>query len=379
VAVCGRLQRRLWLVIPRGVDGGQGGVGGPVRLGAALCLADVTTQWPPGTMNVFVEALQNPEETNTMFTSDEASMEQKHHPIGQAMLGCEGRLDEMDDERDVGRDEDMKFPWQDRWISGWNTFRILGLLAKSEFHDIDRVMPALLPYLDKANEYTCDSVVIPIVRFVFGDLKLTPETRRAELSAAQLEVLRRLYDNVQIWATNHCHDTFDTVGLGERRADWARLLKIDNEFTDAEIQEMLNRLIPEKQRSGQVPLREFRLCRIATPGCLPHLKPYSADLEILDFAGTDLGDPEMLELAEYSNLKILRLNAVPITDTGVAHLTAITTLEELYLYQTRVTDGVFASLECLPKLKYVHLGKTAVTGEGAQQFRDAHPNCRVNR
>jgi hypothetical protein len=143
------------------------------------------------------------------------------------MLAYQGLLKEQDDE---GRDEDMKFPWCDRWQSGWVTFRILELISKLKVENADHVVAALVPYLDRADEYTGDSLALPILRFVFGDRKLAPETSPGDLSAAERTVLLHLFNNLKLWATNSHQELFDATGLGNRRTDWARVLGTETEF-----------------------------------------------------------------------------------------------------------------------------------------------------
>ena len=101
--------------------------------------------------------------------------------------------------------------------------RILELLSKLKFESLDVLLPALVPDLDQANEYNGNSVVLPILKLVFGDKKLSPATSTEDLSTAEKTVLLHLFNNVQLWATNMHQKMFDVTGLGNRRADWARV------------------------------------------------------------------------------------------------------------------------------------------------------------
>ncbi len=353
--------------------------GSPVKIAAVLCLIERCPTVSNSVMDVLLPALQQPAQTNVVFKSDHPEMESKYHPIGRAMLEYQGRLEnDVADQSEIGIYEDMKFPWPDQWVSGWVTFRMLALLAKSKCDDVERLIPALTPYLDQANESTGDSLVIPILRIVFGEQKRTPDVRREELSSAQYKVLLHLFNNLQLWATDHHLEMFAATGLGERREDWAKLLGIESNLTDTAIKEFLNQLITEQKRTETDTVEEIRLCRIGSPAFLPHLKQYTS-LKILDLANTSFGDEQMAELAVFSDLKLLRLNNTSISDAGVQHLAALSNLEELYLFNTDVTDKCLEFLGGLTRLKYLCLSQTAVTDNAARLFMDRYPRCRISK
>ncbi|WLD14752.1 hypothetical protein [Planctellipticum variicoloris] len=291
------------------------------------------------------------------------------------MLQYEGRLEEADDD---GRDEDMKFPWSGRWQSGWVTFRIVDVLCRLKLENVDRLVPLLVPYLDRANEYTGDDLVLPILKLVLGDRKLSPTTRIEELSAAERIVLLHVFNNLQLWATNMHQHMFEVTGLGNRRADWARILGIDAGFSDVRIREILRQKVQEQRASGLGDVQEIRLCRIGSAQFLPHLRA-CANLKTLDFADTSLVDSDLEQFAEFEKLQYLRLNNTFITDAGIKQLAALSKLEEIYLPGTGVTDTCLEFLGCLPRLKYVSLSNTAVTAEAAREFMEQHPGCRISR
>lgn len=346
----------------------------PVRMAAALSLADAQAVTAP-VLEVLVHGLRNPDETNQIFKSDQPAMEDFHHPIGRAMLQYEGRLKEVNDD---GRDEDMKFPWTERWRSGWVTFRILEALPRLSIEIVDRLLPTLLPYFDRANEYTSDSLVLPILKLVFGGKKLSPMTGADEISMAERTVLLRLFNNVSLWATNTHQGMFDVTGLGNRRADWARLLETAAGFSEDQIRAILQQKIEEQRNSGPEDVQEIRLCRIGTAEFLPHLRAWP-NLKIVDFADTLLSDNDLQELARFGKLRVLRLNNTLVTDAGIEHLVGLLDLEELYLPGTKVTDACLRSLGSLPKLKYICLSNTAVTELAAREFMAQHPNCLISR
>lgn len=347
----------------------------PVRMAAALSLADSDSCVSAAVLDVLVQGLQNRNETNQPFKSDHPEMESRHHPIGRAVLQYEGQLQESDDD---GRDEDMKFPWRARWQSGMGASRILELLSKLKFESLDVLLPALVPDLDRANEYNGNSVVLPILKLVFGDKKLSPATSTEDLSTAEKTVLLHLFNNVQLWATNMHQKMFDVTGLGNRRADWARVLGVEAGFSEEQIREILRRKMQEQRAAEPIDVQEIRLCRIGSAEFLPHLRAF-ANLKTIDFADTSLSDGELEQLAEFGRLQILRLNNTLVTDAGVERLTALSHLEELYLPGTRVTDACLDSLGRLPRLTYVSLSNTTVTEEAARQFMEHHPDCRISR
>jgi hypothetical protein len=239
-------------------------------------------------------------------------------------------------------------------------------------------VPALVPYLDRANEHTGDSLVLPIWRFIFGDRKLSPDTSAEQLSPAERTVLLHVFNNLKLWATNDHQRMFDVTGLGNRRADWARLLKIESGFSNAEIQEVLQQKMKEQRYAGPDDVQEMRLCRIGSADFLPYLRAYT-NLKILDFADTSFSDGDLKQIAGFGQLRMLRLNNTPVTDAGIEHLVALSNLEEVYLPGTRVTDGCLEALAQLPKLRYISLSNTAVTDDAAREFMEQHSACRISR
>lgn len=344
----------------------------PIQLSAAICLASCQTELSDSVLNILLAALENPQRTNACFQGTE--LENRHHPIGRAMLQADGKsVDDPSGEESPG--EDFNFPWPERWSSTWTTFRILHLLSRANPKSLDRIVSAVAPYLKEANPYTCDSIVPPIVRLVF-EHPLTPEVQPETLSPPQLAVLRCLYDNVRLWATNQGHSMYAQIGLGERRDTWSRLLNVVDEATDERINEILSVLQNDRQRRGEAPVTTIRLCRIGTAAFLPHLKQYP-DLEILDFAATQIGDEALAQIADLPNLLQLRLNSTLVGDQGISELVKLAKLEELYLAETGVTDACLEYLAQLPKLKYACLLQTQVTEAAVRKFRDENPNCRI--
>lgn len=351
--------------------------GEPVKLAAALCLADASVRPSLATLQVLRNALSDPDRTNRLFAPDRPGMEDRHHPIGRAVLEVQGLLDGGPyPDADVGRDEDLKFPWTGRWSSGWSTSRILALLERAEIEDPDLFVPDLLPYLDRANPHTADSTVIPILRLVFKGRKLTPETCRDDLTAAQARVLSRLYQNLSLWATDIHHGTIDAVGLADR-AEWARLLGIEERApSDAEIAAILDRIAPRQQFGSRPEIKCLCLRRIGTAAFLPHLARFP-ELEELDLSGIGLSDADLVHLTRLPKLKDLHLNANPITDEATRTMATIGSLESLDLSGTGITDEGLGPLRAAGNLKHIELYHTAVSREAVRTFREARPDCEV--
>jgi hypothetical protein len=219
---------------------------------------------------------------------------------------------------------------------------------------------------------------VPILELVLGDRKLSPATRTEDLSPAERLVLLRAFHNVKLWHTNMAQHMFRTTGLGDRRADWARVLGTDAGFSEEQIGEILRQKMREQRANRPEDVQEIRLCRIGSAEFLPHLRGY-VNLTILDFADTSLADADLEQFAEFGQLRFLRLNNTLVTDAGIEHLMTLSNLEELYLPGTGVTDGCLESLGRLPGLRYISLSHTAVTEAAAHAFMERHPNCHIIR
>jgi hypothetical protein len=353
-----------------------------IRLSAALCLSSSKAKLPAIVLNVLLDALKNPEETNHLFDSDQLGMEEKHHPLYKAYRKIGTPLSETAglgfDADDVGKDEDFRFPWLD----GWPTFTILERLSRPDADYLDRAVSALTPYLDQANGYTVESVAGPILRLVFGDRKITPKTRRKDLTPPQAEVLQHLYDNLHLWATDigNVDSVFEKFGLSHDRKDWQRLLGIkEKPLTDSQIEKILRTLLPAQQYAWEGPtIRRINLCEIGTAAFLPHLKQY-ADVEDLDLGCIPLSDDDLQHLVGFRKLRKLHIPSSLVTDAGAAMLTALKELRDLNLSKTRITDTALSSLKKLPKIRYLYLWDIPISERALKQFKKARPRCKVWR
>ncbi|WP_029631839.1 hypothetical protein [Zavarzinella formosa] len=353
-----------------------------LRFSAALNLAADAAALTGPTLDVLLEVLKDPAGMRRLFDSGEPGMEGKHHPLAKAYRQAGAPLGGEDgtgfDPDDVEKDEDFTFPWND----DLTTSAILKRFAGADAGIIDRVVPVVAPGLDKANGFTVDAVVAPILRLLFAGRKITLKTRRKDLTEAEAGALRRLYDNLNLWATDSGNVTgvFREFGLTHERKDWRRLLGLrDAPLTPARIEEMLAAMAPGQQYDWDRPtIKRLNLRQIGTGAFLPHLGQYP-DLEDLDLSAIPLTDADLTHLAGFRKLRRLQLPNTAVTDAGVETLTTLKALEELNLGLTQITDAAFALLKKLPKLKVLMLWKSPVSDEAIQKFRKARPKCLVYR
>jgi Leucine-rich repeat (LRR) protein len=112
-------------------------------------------------------------------------------------------------------------------------------------------------------------------------------------------------------------------------------------------------------------LRKLRIARNQIDGSgiaeLPKLK----NLEELDLSEcAQLFDDAMLPLTKMTKLKKLNLWRVNISDIGIEPLKGLTTLESLNLDNTRLGDDGMVYLSGLTNLTFMHLGSTQITDAG---------------
>lgn len=344
-----------------------------VKMAAALCLAERQTQVRAAVTELLIDGLQYPDVTNQLFRSDQPAMENRHHPIGRAMLEYEGKLDEQDDD---GSDEDLNLPWPGRWGSGLITFRILELLSRLQFDDVQPLLPVLLPWVDRANEYTADSIIIPIVKLVLGEPRLTPDSKLSNVSPAGRAILLRLFNHLPLWTTKIGQNWCYVIGLEDLRRGWARFLEQDPELTDAQIEQVLRQKLDECDNPSLDNLREITLTSVGSTKFLIRLQP-CVNLRSLHLAYSPLTDDDVRLIAQFHQLEELNLSGTEVTDGGAAQLRPLKNLKSLFLYGTQVTDNCLQTLEQFPNLEFVSVQNSAVTEEGVQAFKERRPECRV--
>lgn len=103
------------------------------------------------------------------------------------------------------------------------------------------------------------------------------------------------------------------------------------------------------------------------------------ELEILSLSGVSIKDSELDGIGKLKNLKVLLLGSTPVTDAGLIHLVSLSDLERLGLGDTQITDAGLKQLQSLKSLKMLFLGKTGVTDKGIAAFREAVPDCQIER
>jgi len=347
---------------------------GSVAIAAAMNLLELGAA-SESTIGILTRALRNSEATNKAFESGQDKVEKQFHPIGKVMMQLEGEEPAV---QTADAQEDLSFPWMDHWSSRWGTWRIIELLSKHRPVMTDEMVECLLPYVEQADEYTGDALVVPILKLAFGGKKLSANSTVDDLSSGQEEILLAIYHNLKLWATDAHQDFFDATGLGDARQIWADMLKVNWELTDTQIRETIDYQIQSNGLLEREQSKELRFCRIGTPRVLTFLDEFP-NLETLDFADSRIDDDVLVAFAQFKLLRKIRLNNTPITDSGIRHLSALHNLAKLYIGGTGVTDACFETLSQLPSLRYVYLANTSVTDDAAEQFRTASPECTVAR
>ncbi len=85
----------------------------------------------------------------------------------------------------------------------------------------------------------------------------------------------------------------------------------------------------------------------------------------------------LIYLKQLSDLRELWLSGADVDDDDLIHLKKFTSLVQLGLSATKITDLGLSQLSGLTKLMRLYLFSTAVTRDGAQNFRQIVPGCRV--
>ncbi len=97
-----------------------------------------------------------------------------------------------------------------------------------------------------------------------------------------------------------------------------------------------------------------------------------ARLEALSLAGSPITDAGLAHLQSLSQLKFLSLDSTKITDAGLKQLASLKQLRWLYLSSTSVSDAGLKDLADLERLRSLHLNFTHVTNDGLRWL----VNCR---
>ncbi|HEV7281683.1 MAG TPA: hypothetical protein VGN57_15885 [Pirellulaceae bacterium] len=102
------------------------------------------------------------------------------------------------------------------------------------------------------------------------------------------------------------------------------------------------------------------------------------DLEVLSLASSEATDAALAELARLPRLRSLHIGSTGPTNAGVAMLAKIATLEAVDLVGWNVDDGALDSLRKLPKLKVLSVDDK-LSLDALVKFRKDRPDCQIHR
>ncbi len=106
-----------------------------------------------------------------------------------------------------------------------------------------------------------------------------------------------------------------------------------------------------------------------------------ADLEKitgLGFAGSEITDIGLKEVAECKNLTRLVLKFTNITDEGLKEVAKLKNLTRLDLINTRITDAGLKEIAKLEKLTELSLYRNRITKAQIDELQKAFPNCEIS-
>jgi hypothetical protein len=124
--------------------------------------------------------------------------------------------------------------------------------------------------------------------------------------------------------------------------------------------------------------------RQVTDAELAHLSQFT-QLKSLILTGTLVTDAGLANLESLTELELLHLSRsnpnelsdTNISDTGLKELAKLPKLKELSLQMCRVTDEGLKNLASLQNLESINVMRTKVTAKGIEEFKQAHPKCRI--
>lgn len=91
------------------------------------------------------------------------------------------------------------------------------------------------------------------------------------------------------------------------------------------------------------------------------LIPIKDQIHWLSLANTGIADKDLAAIAEFTNLRRLRIENNPITDQGLASLQSLTKLEVLNLNGTPITAAGLSNLRTLKNLQSLYLWNTGIS------------------
>ncbi len=103
----------------------------------------------------------------------------------------------------------------------------------------------------------------------------------------------------------------------------------------------------------------------AVGGLVLKISADSEDREVaLQLAGNQVGDEQLKNVSQVSNVIWLNLAGTAVTDAGLADVANLSRLEKLHLERTKIGDAGLAHLAKLEKLQYLNVYGTNVTDAG---------------
>ncbi|MGZ0175207.1 MAG: HEAT repeat domain-containing protein, partial [Planctomycetales bacterium] len=143
-----------------------------VKLAAAMCIVENEADPSTTSIQTVADALAHADEIDQIFTADEQSVEDRHHPLYKAYSEIDLPIVETVGSEyageDSGSEEDFRFPWFDCRVR----FTLISSLCKLDLKHLPQIQSSLLSALRQEPPYTADVVSSPILRFLFARKKL---------------------------------------------------------------------------------------------------------------------------------------------------------------------------------------------------------------
>lgn len=383
------------------------------EMAAAVCV--FTPEAPqPEAIDVFCRALMNWDATDKMFSSGQASMEDRHHPLYKAY--AEAGLPIVETAQpgeDIGEEEDLRFPWLEFQIQ----YDLIKLLCKVDPAYTERLLPTFKSVLKRDRSFQGDLISEPILDFLFQGHTLPEKPTLSDLNEYQVQALEILLLN-EDWYDPTCggqDEMLRKLGIPDSPWKWPRLLgrpglpvsSGDQILANLELfiqaQEGSSYVSPIKNTPGE-PIRRLDLSGVVDGDVyLPYLNRFP-ELQALHLWDTDLTDQGLLTIPNIPGLCEIYLGCNPLGDAGLTSLLSFPNLNTLYLSSTHLSDhGLIELLRGLPylstlilchcdisdvsvpelkrtrTLKQLNISYTKISPEGEESLKSALPACKIER
>ncbi len=133
----------------------------------------------------------------------------------------------------------------------------------------------------------------------------------------------------------------------------------------------------ESQQSALVTFTAVSLRGNLDDASFKKLESLTPQLVTVDLSATKVTDQAVAQLADATNLRLIRLAETGITDVAIETLLKLPSLESINLYGTKVTDTGVSKLSALPNLKRLYLWQTAVTPAAIKVLKEKLPACEI--